>query len=126
MTLEQEQEFERLRAENAELRQLLAVSQWQLATVAVALERIAELEAQLKQGGGPPAFVKPNRSERRPSRSRARSGRRSTTRRASGRRRPASSGMPWSAARTAIIGLQGESLDYTRKWWSSRRRSRWK
>lgn len=51
MTAEQEQEFERLRAENAELRQQLAV----------ALERIVELEAQIKQRGDPPAFVKPKR-----------------------------------------------------------------
>lgn len=53
MTLEQEQEFERLRAENAELRQQLAV----------ALERIVVLEAQLKQRGDPPAFVKPRRQK---------------------------------------------------------------
>ena len=61
MTLEQEQEFERLRAENAELRRLLAEVQAQLSA---ALERIAELEAQLKDRGGPPAFVKPNRQKK--------------------------------------------------------------
>jgi transposase len=61
MTLEQEQEFERLRAENAELRQLLPGVQAQLTA---ALERIAELEAQLKDRGGPPAFVKPSRQKR--------------------------------------------------------------
>lgn len=53
MTLEQEQEFERLRAENAELRQQLAV----------AVERIVELEARLNQRGDPPAFVKPKRQK---------------------------------------------------------------
>ncbi len=51
MTVEPEQEFERLRAENTELRQQLAV----------ALERIVELEGQLNQRGAPPAFVKPQR-----------------------------------------------------------------
>jgi hypothetical protein len=53
MTLEQEHEFERLRAENAELRERLAV----------ALERIVELEAQLNQRRDPPAFVKPQRQK---------------------------------------------------------------
>jgi hypothetical protein len=60
MTPEQEQEFERLRVENAELRRLLAAVQQQLA---VALERIVELEAQVNQRGEPPAFVKPNRPQ---------------------------------------------------------------
>ena len=55
-----EQEVEQLRAENAALRQLLAEVQGQLAA---ALARIAELEAQLNQRGGPPAFVKPNRQK---------------------------------------------------------------
>lgn len=53
MTLEQEQEFERLRADNAALRQQLAI----------ALERISELEAQLKQRADPPGFVKPQRQK---------------------------------------------------------------
>jgi len=53
MTSEQEQEFERLRTENADLRQQLVV----------ALERIVELEAQVKAGGGPPAFVKAKRQK---------------------------------------------------------------
>jgi transposase len=53
MMLEQEQEFERLRAENAELRQQLAV----------ALERIVELEAQVNQRRDPPAFAKPQRQK---------------------------------------------------------------
>lgn len=60
MTLEQEQEFERLRAENAELRQLLAEVQPQLAA---ALARIDALEAQLQGRGDPPAFVKPKRQK---------------------------------------------------------------
>jgi transposase len=46
-----EQEVALVRAENAELREQLAV----------AMVRIAELEAQLNQRGDPPAFVKPNR-----------------------------------------------------------------
>jgi transposase len=53
MTAEQAQEFERLRAENAELRQQLAV----------ALERIVELEAQVNPRHDPPAFVKPKRQK---------------------------------------------------------------
>lgn len=56
-----EQEVEQLRAENAELRRLLGEVQQQLAA---ALERIVELEGQLKQGGGPPPFVKPNRPKK--------------------------------------------------------------
>ena len=60
MTTEQEQEFERLRAENAELRRLLAEVQPQLA---IALERIVELEAQINQRRDPPAFVKPQRQK---------------------------------------------------------------
>jgi hypothetical protein len=55
-----EQEVEQLRAENAGLRAQLAEVQTQLAA---ALERITELEAQLTQRGGPPAFVKPNRQK---------------------------------------------------------------
>jgi len=60
MTLEQEQEFERLRLENAELWALLAEVQAQLT---VALAQIAELEAQLNQRGDPPVFVKRNGKE---------------------------------------------------------------
>src|SRR6266567_3339919 len=55
MTLEQE--VARLRAENAELRALVAQLQEQLAA---ALARIAELE---QQPPDPPAFVKPNRPQ---------------------------------------------------------------
>lgn len=58
MTAEQEREFERLRAENAELRRSLLKAQQQLA---VALERIVELEAQVNQRRDPPGFVKPKR-----------------------------------------------------------------
>ena len=53
MTAEQEQEFERLRAENAGLRQQLAI----------ALERIVELKAQINQRHDPPGFVKPQRQK---------------------------------------------------------------
>lgn len=53
MTAEQGQESERLRAENAELREQLAV----------APERIAALQTQLKQRHDPPAFVKPQRQK---------------------------------------------------------------
>jgi transposase len=48
-----EGEVEQLRAENRELRQQLAV----------ALERIVELEAQANQRKDPPSFVKPNRKK---------------------------------------------------------------
>jgi len=65
MTLEQE--LGRLRADNAELRQLLVASQEQVAQVtqqlAAAVQRIVELEAQLNQRGDPPAFVKPTRQK---------------------------------------------------------------
>jgi len=60
MTLEEEQEFERLRWENAELRALLAGVRAQLTA---ALERIVELEGQLNQGGDAPVFVKRNRKQ---------------------------------------------------------------
>jgi hypothetical protein len=48
---------EHLRVENAQLRELLAVVQEQLAA---ALARIAELEGQVNQGSDRPAFVKPS------------------------------------------------------------------
>jgi transposase len=60
MTLEQEQEFERLRAENAQLREIVAALQGQLAP---ALERIAELEAQLSHKGGLPGLIKAKRKQ---------------------------------------------------------------
>jgi len=62
-----EQEVERLRAENAELRQLLAASQAQVvqlsSELAVAGERILALEEQLQAGPGAPAFVKAKRKK---------------------------------------------------------------
>jgi transposase len=63
MTLEQEVAY--LRAENAELRQRLAMGAVENAEVrqqlALALERLIELEAQVDGEKGPPAFVKANR-----------------------------------------------------------------
>lgn len=106
MTTEQEQEFERLRAENAELHQQLAA----------ALVRIAELEAQLNQRGGPPAFVKPNRpqqttEERQPRQKRAKEHNTSRKRM-----------VPTQVVRHAYdhcpdcsYHLTGESLDYSRE-----------
>jgi hypothetical protein len=62
-----EQEVERLRAENTELRRLLAAGQAHTAELtqplAVALERIIELEAQVNQPKDRPAFVKPKRKK---------------------------------------------------------------
>src|SRR5450756_2926660 len=86
MTFEQQQEFERLRTENAELRQTLAASQAQVAQVtkqlSVALERIAEFEAQANERGGPPAFVKANRknAEGKPQPRKKRAGEHNTSR----------------------------------------------
>ena len=112
MTAEQEQEFERLRAENAELRQLLTASQAQLAT---ALERVVELEAQLNRRGDPPAFVKPNRPKvegaRPPRKKRAAEHNTSRKRMVATRiERHALAQCPECAYR-----LRGESLDYTRE-----------
>lgn len=113
MTLEQEQEFARLRAENAELRQSLAEVQAQLAA---ALVRIAELEAQLPGRNDPPAFVKPARpkpaaGEPQPRRKRAKE--HNTSRKRS---------QPTRIERHALdhcpecqYRLQGESLDYRRE-----------
>jgi len=67
MTVEEELGFERLRTENAELRQMLAASRAEGAELTqqltVALERIAELTAQVNAPGGPPAFVKAHRKK---------------------------------------------------------------
>jgi len=112
MTQEQEREFERLRSENAELRALLAEVQAQLK---VALVRIAELEAQLKQGGDGPTYVKPNRQkaegEVKPRKKRAAEHNRSRQRTA-----------PTRIERHALVRcpecdyrLSGESVDYTRE-----------
>ena len=56
-----EQEIERLEAENAELRRLLATSQEQLTA---ALARIVELEGELKRRTDLPKFVKRSRPKR--------------------------------------------------------------
>ena len=100
-----EQEIERLRAENAGLRQQLAV----------ALERIVELEAQLNQRKGPPAFVKPKRQkpagERAPRKKRAAEHNTSRKRAAPTRiERHALAHCP-----ECQYPLRGESLDYTRE-----------
>jgi predicted nucleic acid-binding Zn-ribbon protein len=54
------EEVRQLREENAELRRKLVAVEMQLAS---ALERIAELNAQIKQGQKPPGFVKPKRQK---------------------------------------------------------------
>jgi hypothetical protein len=104
MTAEQEQEFERLRAENAELRQQLAV----------ALARIVELEGQIKQRRDPPAFVKPKRQKAAsdgPRKKRAAEHNTSRKRMVPTRReRHALERCPECAYR-----LTGESLDYSRE-----------
>lgn len=113
MTLEQEQEFERLRAENAQLRQVLPVVQAQLTA---ALARIVELEAQLQDQGGPPAFVKPQRQqpaqdESQPRKKRAKEHNTSRRRMQATRiERHALDHCPDCQYR-----LQGESLDYSRE-----------
>lgn len=119
MTLEQEQEFERLRAENAALRRLLAASQGQVAElgqqVTVTLERIAELEAQLNQRGGPPAFVKPNRQQAtragQPRKKRAAAHNTSRKRMAATR----VEGHALEHCPDCAYRLRGESLDYSRQ-----------
>lgn len=107
-----EQEVEQLRAENAQLRQLLAAVQAQLTA---ALERIAELEAQAKPCGDPPAFVKPKRQkasgEPQPRKKRAAEHNTSRKRMAPTRvERHALERCPECAYR-----LAGESLDYSRE-----------
>ena len=102
---EQEAEFERLRAENAGLRQQLAD----------ALERIVALEAQLQPRGAPPAWVKPKRQkaagEPQPRKPRAKEHNTSRQR-----------GQPtrierhaWAQCPECQYRLQGESLDYRRE-----------
>ena len=104
-------EGERLRGENAELRQALAVAQEQLA---VALVRIAELEAQLSEGGGSPAPVKPPRQK-------AASGGRRQKRAAvhnKARRRMAATRIERHVLERCpdcAYRLAGESLDYSRQ-----------
>lgn len=103
MTLEQE--VERLRAETTELRQQLAL----------ALERVAELEAQLNRRGGTPAFVKPNRqqAEGEPQPRKKRAVQHNTSRKRA---------KPTRIERHALercpdchYRLSGESLDYSRE-----------
>ena len=112
MTVEEEQEFERLRLENAELRALLAEVQAQLTA---ALERIADLEAQLNERGDPPVCVKRNRqkaeSEPQPRKKRAAEHNRSRKR-----------ATPTRIERHVLercpdcnYRLRGESIDYTRE-----------
>ena len=112
MTLEQEQEFERLRAENAELRALLAEVEAQLRA---ALARIAELEAQLNQGGDPPALAKAKRKtvEGAPQPRKKRAAEHNTSRKRA---------TPTRIERHALAHcpecdyrLSGESVDYTRE-----------
>lgn len=112
MTLEQEQELERLRAENAELRQMLAVVQPQLTA---ALARIVELEAQLSQGGKLPAFVKSNRkkAEGQPKPRKKRAAEHNTS-----RQRMAVTRVERHALERCPdcnYRLSGESVDYTRE-----------
>ncbi len=119
MTFEQEQEFERLRTENAELRQTLAASQAQVAQVtkqlSVALGRIAEFEAQANERGGPPAFVKANRkkAEGKPQPRKKRAGEHNTS-----RKRMAATRIERHALERCPdcdYRLSGESVDYTRE-----------
>jgi transposase len=117
MTLEQE--VERLRAENAELRRLQAASQEQVTQLrrqlAEAVAEISELRAQLERPKDPPAFVKPDRpqaeGERRPRKKRA--AEHNTSRKRM---------VPTRVERHALercpecdYHLRGESLDYARE-----------
>jgi transposase len=100
-----EQEVEQLRTENAALHQELTA----------ALERIVELEAQLKERGGPPAFVKVKRQkaagERKPRQKRAKEHNTSRKRMKATRvERHALEYCPDCDYR-----LRGESLDYSRE-----------
>jgi transposase len=119
MTLEQEQEFERLQAENTELRQYLVVSQERVAQLtqqlSVAIERIVELEAQANQAGDPPAFVKPNRQK-------AEGERQARKKRAAAHNTSRKRSQPTRIERHALehcpechYRLRGESLDYRRE-----------
>jgi uncharacterized protein with PIN domain len=112
MTLEQAQEFERLRLENAELRRLLAAVQ---AQPAIALERMAELAAQINQQGGPPAFVKANRkkAESKPQPRKKRAAEHNTL-----RKRMAATRVERHALERCPdcnYRIDGESLDYSRE-----------
>jgi hypothetical protein len=119
VTLQQEQEFERLRAENTELRQLLVASQEQAAQLvqqlAVAVERIVALEAQVKGRGDPPAFVKPKRAkvegERQPRKKRAKE--HNTSRKRANATRIERHVLAYCP--DCHYRLGGESLDYSRE-----------
>lgn len=104
MTPDEEQTFERLRAENAELREQLAV----------ALAQIVALEAQLHPRGDPPAFVKPNQPQApRSGPRKKRAAEHNTSRKrlvATRIERHALERCPECAYR-----LSGESLDYSRE-----------
>ena len=104
MTPDEEQAFERLKAENAELREQLAV----------ALAQIVALEAQLHQRGDPPAFVKPNQPKApRSGLRKKRAAEHNTSRKrlvATRIERHALERCPECAYR-----LSGESLDYSRE-----------
>jgi transposase len=111
MTADEAQAFERLRAENAELRRLLGEVQQQLA---VAAERIVELEAHINQRRDPPGFVKPKR-QKAPSGEprRKRAAEHNTSRKRM---------VPTRIERHALVRcpecayrLTGESLDYNRE-----------
>ena len=107
------EEVRQLREENAELRQKLAAVETQLAS---ALERIAELSAQIKQGQEPPGFVKPKRQkaagEGHPKRKKRAAEYNGSRRRAKPTRieRHALEQCPECEYR-----LRGESIDYTRE-----------
>ncbi len=107
-----EREVERLRAENAELRRLLAEVQQQLAA---ALERIVELEGQLGQRGGAPSFVKANRpkaaGEAEPRKKRAKE--HNTSRKRAKATRIERHGLEHCPE--CHYRLRGESLDYSRE-----------
>ena len=119
MTLEEERAFAQLRAENAELRQLLVAGEVRVAELrqqlAAALVRIGELEAQVDPRGEPPAVEKPSRKptagERPPRKRRAAAHNRSRQRMVATRvERHALEHCPECAYR-----LAGESLDYSRQ-----------
>jgi transposase len=113
------QEIERLRAENAALRQLLAASQEQVTQLtgqlAEAVAEISELRAQLERPKDPPAFVKanrPNAEGERPLRKKRAAAHNTSRKRM----------VPTRVERHALehcpdchYRLSGESLDYTRE-----------
>jgi len=106
------EEVERLRRENGELRQALAVNQEELAA---ALARVVELEARLNQQRDPPAFVKRNRPQAegpRPLRKK-RAAEHNTSRRRERPTRIERHGL--ERCPECHYRLRGESLDYSRQ-----------